>query len=118
MSLNLPESYPEILTTAAHAAFEEISKLLPDMPEVKRGVIAFNVAEAIRRNCGGSMVYISKGESYERSNRDRQIWDEFNGRNIPELARKHDLTESQLYTIIRAQRAIAQQESQGELPGL
>lgn len=50
---------------------------------------------------GGSYVYIPKNDSIERSIRNRNIRNDFNGRNFKELAVKYGLTVARIRSIIR-----------------
>ncbi len=42
---------------------------------------------------------------------DRAIWDEFNGRNIDALARKHGLSVPQTYAVVAEQRLLARRRA-------
>lgn len=55
---------------------------------------------------GGRMVYIPRDDKLRLALRDARIWREHNGRNVQELAERHGLTSSQIYGILREQRAI------------
>ncbi|HDX9010355.1 Mor transcription activator family protein [Aeromonas dhakensis] len=55
---------------------------------------------------GGRAYYIPTGENLKAALRDRAIWDEFNGRNIDQLARKHGLSVPQTYAVIAEQRQL------------
>ncbi|MGU5541723.1 Mor transcription activator family protein [Aeromonas hydrophila] len=44
--------------------------------------------------------------------RDRAIWDEFNGRNIDQLARKHGLSVPQTYAVVAEQRQLTKKRVQ------
>lgn len=62
--------------------------------------VALTAADQVRQNYGGTEVYIPKGLALVLSERDRQIWDEFNGDNYHALAKKYDRTERQIRHII------------------
>lgn len=55
---------------------------------------------------GGRAYYIPTGEHLKAALRDRAIWDEFNGRNIDALARKHGLSVPQTYAVVAEQRQL------------
>ncbi|MCH7371050.1 Mor transcription activator family protein [Aeromonas sp. MR16] len=55
---------------------------------------------------GGRAYYIPTGEHLKAALRDRAIWDEFNGRNIDALARKHGLSVPQTYAVVAIQRQL------------
>jgi Mor family transcriptional regulator len=55
---------------------------------------------------GGRAYYIPTGDHLKAALRDRAIWDEFNGRNIDALARKHGLSVPQTYAVVAEQRQL------------
>ncbi len=64
---------------------------------------------------GGRAYYIPTGDHLKAALRDRAIWDEFNGRNIDALARKHGLSVPQTYAVVAEQRLLARRRLQPEL---
>jgi len=62
--------------------------------------IALKTVEVIRKDHGGTEIYVPKGMALTLISRDWQIWEEFDGTNYPALARKHQLTERRVRTII------------------
>jgi Mor family transcriptional regulator len=106
-------AYPEILADLADQVAVKIAEL--GVAPERAAEIGAHVAEHIRVHWSGSSQYIPKGTGWELSQRDRQIWAEFNGRNHAALARKHGLTEMRIYQIIKAVRAAAVKQSQGAL---
>ncbi|MFM5528327.1 Mor transcription activator family protein [Aeromonas veronii] len=66
---------------------------------------------------GGRAYYIPTGEHLKAALRDRAIWDEFNGRNIDQLARKHCLSVPQTYAVVAAQRELTRRRQQPDLFG-
>ncbi|EKP0260078.1 transcriptional regulator [Aeromonas sobria] len=56
---------------------------------------------------GGRAYYIPTGEHLKAALRGRAIWDEFNGRNIDQLARKYGLSVPQTYAVVAFQRRLA-----------
>ena len=64
---------------------------------------------------GGRAYYIPTGEHLKAALRDRAIWDEFNGRNIDQLARKHGLSVPQTYAVVAQQRQLNRSRSQLEM---
>ena len=65
------------------------------------GVLA---AEKLRDVYGGDAVYIPRGLALMLSRRDLEIYAEFTGSNHFALAKKHSLTERQVYNIIERVR--------------
>ncbi|KHN57703.1 Mor transcription activator family protein [Aeromonas hydrophila] len=64
---------------------------------------------------GGRAYYIPTGDHLKAALRDRAIWDEFNGRNIDQLARKHGLSVPQTYAVVAEQRQLMRKRIQAEL---
>ena len=62
---------------------------------------------------GGRAYYIPTGDHLKAALRDRAIWDEFNGRNIDQLARKHGLSVPQTYAVVADQRKLTRRKVQG-----
>ncbi|MFM5640226.1 Mor transcription activator family protein [Aeromonas veronii] len=91
--------------------------------ELARGGMAQEQAKAQARKLalvqahymGGRAYYIPTGDHLKAALRDRAIWDEFNGRNIDLLARKHGLSVPQTYAVVAEQRLINKSKSQGVL---
>lgn len=50
---------------------------------------------------GGTYVYIPQQNAFERSVRNEQIREEFNGSNYDYLARKYNLTSTSIRTIVK-----------------
>jgi Mor family transcriptional regulator len=67
---------------------------------------ATQVITVIAHYFGGRLTYIPRDEKLRLALRDNLIWLQFNGRNILELANRHQLTEVQVYNIIREQRSL------------
>lgn len=55
---------------------------------------------------GGRMEYLPRGDALAMAIKHRQIWDDYDHRNVRDLARKHNLTDVRIYEIIREQRAL------------
>ncbi|CAJ1870413.1 hypothetical protein HLBENOHH_02858 [Aeromonas dhakensis] len=66
---------------------------------------------------GGRAYYIPTGDHLKAALRDRAIWDEFNGRNIDQLARKHSLSVPQTYAVVAEQRELTRRRNQPDLFG-
>lgn len=59
---------------------------------------------ALAQHFGGRPFYLPRGDRLKRALRDAQIWDEFTGDNVFELAERHRLTPKQIYEILAEQR--------------
>ncbi|TND55339.1 transcriptional regulator [Aeromonas veronii] len=94
--------------------------------ELVRGGMEQDLAKAQARKLalvqahymGGRAYYIPTGEHLKAALRDRAIWDEFNGRNIDQLARKHGLSVPQTYAVVAEQRQLTRLRHQSDLFGL
>jgi Mor family transcriptional regulator len=91
--------------------------------ELARGGMAPDLARAQARKLalvqahymGGRAYYIPTGEHLKAALRDRAIWDEFNGRNIDQLARKYGLSVPQTYAVVAEQRQLTRLRYQPDL---
>lgn len=82
--------------------------------------IGLLVAEAVRVEHGGEPIYVPKGLVLVISARDREIWSKYskyNGPDILTLAKEHDLTERQVYSIVARCREEDFNARQGKLFG-
>ena len=65
-------------------------------------VVSKKVARFITDNWGGQLIYIPKNHIGKVSERDQQVYREFNGKNHAALSKKFDLTVQQIYRIVKA----------------
>jgi Mor family transcriptional regulator len=108
------EKYPELLADLA----EQAAQLLCSKGGIESKLaaeIGQELAEHLRAHWSGAGIYIPKGISYELSQRDLEIWNKFNGRNVRELAREHDLTEVRIYQILNTVRRAEVKRRQSDL---
>lgn len=56
------------------------------------------------KEMGGIQVYLPRGRSLLKQIEDLQIWDQFNGRNVKELALRYKKSEATIYQVIAAHR--------------
>lgn len=61
------------------------------------------------------MIYFPKNLLGRVSERDMQIYKEFNGKNHVELARKYDLTVQHIYRIVKEVGMAERAKNQGDL---
>lgn len=84
------------------------------------------VADEIARNCahdvcaahGGSFMYVPKDMEFTLTKRDREIYDRYNGRNMPELVEQYGVTHTRIYQIVAEIKAEMIAQRQGVLPGI
>lgn len=81
----------QILTAAIARGFS--------MDEREASAMADAVAYEMRREIGGTEVYIPAMTKIDRAARDEQIRRDFCGRNAKELGRKHGLSRTSIYRI-------------------
>lgn len=116
------DAYPERLREIATCLFLELLDAdgLAQLLGVPRlAQLALDQTERLSFDLGGESFYMHRGVRYRLSLRDRQIVDEFNGRNQHQLARQHGLSVMRIYQIIAAWREeeIARRQGQLDLGG-
>lgn len=109
----MSRDYPELLADiAAHVAAALTEGGVPSQTAKE---IGFKTAERVRANFKGQLLYIPTGKGFELAQRDRLIWDRFNGDNHEQLAREFGLTVPALYRILDVQRTATRARTQGHL---
>jgi Mor family transcriptional regulator len=96
--------YPEILADLAAKLAELFIGKGIDRNQAQE--IAWAAAEHVRKDWSGMAVYIPKGHEYEISKRDLLIYRRFDGSNHARVAHEFDLTERQVYTIVKRVREV------------
>ncbi|MCW8857006.1 MAG: hypothetical protein OQJ95_06535 [Kangiella sp.] len=71
----------------------------------------------VTRYAGGQMLYLPSIKKVKKELRDRQLYEEFNGKNIDELCRKYKLAMPVVYAIIKQQKAMATRKVQQDMFG-
>ncbi|MDH3001476.1 transcriptional regulator [Chelonobacter oris] len=90
-----------LLDLAKHAEAELIAKGVE--PE-KAKAVGIEITRRIAQAWGGSVIYIPRGLLLKLSERDSKIWQEFNGFNHQELARKFEVSVAWVYQIVKKMR--------------
>ncbi len=75
------------------------------------------VADMLADEWGGQSIYMPKDVARRCLKRNIRLFDEFNGSNVAELARKYGLSEQRVYAVIKAERA-RRRSRQLTLPGV
>ncbi|NLR73546.1 Mor transcription activator family protein [Leeia aquatica] len=75
------------------------------------------IADRMAAHWGGQNIYFPMGLSYKLSLRDRQIYDDFNGVNHSELARKYSVSLQWIYKIVKTVRQEEIAQRQGDMFG-
>lgn len=113
MSDNAAVEYPELLADLADKLTEAL--VVRGLEREKAKEIGREAAEFIRTEWGGQLVYIPKGTLFALTQRDLEIWREFNGHNHADLARKNNVTLQRIYQIVAAMREQEVRRRQGKL---
>lgn len=100
--MQFPENYPEQLEQIGQILYRELLDL--GLTESDANAKAFKMVEALRSAVGGGAIYFPIGMHYELSIRDQEIWDQFKGNNIAQLASKYKLSQMQIRNILTAAR--------------
>lgn len=79
--------------------------------------VAKKVARHITGNWGGQLIYIPKNLLGQISERDEQLYKEFDGRNHAQLSRKYNLTVQQVYRIVKEVGMRERAKNQADLFG-
>lgn len=75
------------------------------------------VADMLAEDWGGTSVYIPKDELRRLRKRNSRIYNEFNGGNVADIARKYGISEQRVYVVLKEERQ-RRRTSQQLLPGL
>lgn len=85
------------------------------MPGEAAAEEATQVVTVLAHYFGGRLTYLPRDEKLRTAMRDNLIWLAFNGRNVQALAHQHQLTEAQIYNIIKKQRKLHTSKVQPDL---
>ncbi|MCK9987640.1 MAG: hypothetical protein AzoDbin1_04112 [Azoarcus sp.] len=83
--------------------------------DAQAATLALELSEGLRAEIGGSQPYLSKGQRYKETLRDRRILAKFTGHNHDVLAREFDLTPRQIYAIVERRAREDFERRQGRL---
>ncbi|MDW7745872.1 Mor transcription activator family protein [Halomonas sp.] len=78
--------------------------------------LAQTAVEALAFMAGGRTFYLPKGETLLKAIKHRRVYKEFteDGLSVAELAKRHELTEMQIYNIINKQTALREGDERGD----
>lgn len=110
---NIPAGYPEILEMIVLAVARRLEK--NGLARAASLDIAFQAAEEVRFQIGGTKIYIPKGDHIESDELALSIVNEFKGNNIADLARQHNITEQWIYQILKRNREAQTKSKQSNL---
>lgn len=94
-----PEFLAELLDHSTHVLTES------GLDKEQARLIARNISKRMCETWGGQLIYFPYWLREELSERDRKIYDEFNGSNHQELSRKHHMSLQAIYRIVNYVRA-------------
>lgn len=94
---------PELLVDLTEHVAAALSELV-SMEDGTARHVAKEVADRMAAHWGGQNVYFPMGQAGKVSQRDRQIYEEFNGTNQSDLARKWGMSLQWIYKIVKAVR--------------
>lgn len=103
------ERWPELLKDFHDVLKHELGRCDADI------MLAPRLLLAICEHLGGCQVYIPRGDSLKRTVRDMQIWNEFNGHNVDDLARRHQMSFVSIYKALARMRALERKRRQPDL---
>jgi Mor family transcriptional regulator len=105
---------PELLIDLAQHVAHALGELI-DVDSEQAEHVGKEVADRMAAHWGGQNIYFPMGLSIKLSRRDRQIYDDFNGSNQSELARKYGVSLQWVYKIIKAVRKEDIARRQGDM---
>lgn len=92
---------PEILADLAKHAEVKIKEHITNIAPELAQQIGVELASKIAQCWGGEVIYIPRNLILLLSERDKKIWNEFNGVNHRELARKYNVSMQWIYQIVK-----------------
>ena len=110
------ERVPELVTDLED---QMAACLLSELPIERKKALALSkkVARHITDNWGGQLIYIPKNHLGQLSERDMQVYRDFDGRNHAALVKKYHLTVQQIYKIVKEVGRRERAKNQGDLFG-
>ncbi|EEQ6524719.1 DNA-binding protein [Escherichia coli] len=91
---------PEIFADLAHHVANTLKEMVGMEDDIAEQ-IAVAVANHMMQAWGGQTIYLPKGMVFMTSARDYKIWQECDGRNYRELAKKYNLTLQWIYKVVK-----------------
>ena len=105
---------PELLVELAQHTANILTAIIEIDP-----ILADQIGEAVANRMmqvwGGQNVYFPMGQVWRVSMRDREIFNEFNGKNHHELARKFGVSVQWIYSVVKRVRKEELDRLQGKL---
>ena len=113
----MDDRVPELVTDLQDQLTAQLLAALPagTLAPQDAKIIGIKVARFITDNWGGQLIYIPKNQGGQLTQRDLQIWAEFNGNNHADMAKKYNLTVQQIYRILKEVGGRERAKVQGHL---
>jgi len=105
---------PELLQDMA-AHVQAVLIEYGEIDQDKASSLGEEAVERVARAWGGATVYFPKGDRIQSHRMARKVWQDYDGRNAQEVARKHGISLVWAYKIISKKRAEDQARRQGLL---
>lgn len=105
---------PELLVELAQYTAITVRKII-EIDATVAEQIGEAVADCMMQAWGGQNVYFPMGMVWKVSQRDREIFQEFDGRNHYELARKFGVSVQWVYSVVKRVRKEELDRMQGKL---
>lgn len=105
---------PELL----HDLAQHVSAALQELIEADKeraDHVGQEIANRMAGHWGGQLIYFPIGTAIKLSVRDLAIWNDFNGKNHSDLARKYGVSLQWIYKILKAMRQEDLARRQGAL---
>ena len=96
--LNFPENYPSGLASLADCLYRQ---LLLSIPPDRSAALALKMAEAVRKEFAGSLIYIGRGDCFDRDQRNAAIVRDFDGHNHRALSKRYKVSMSCIYDVLK-----------------
>lgn len=97
------DGYPELLRDMAVIVERKLSEA--GLETARAAAIAMQVIEEVREHFGGQMLYMPKGQQWERRRVWQAMWLAFDGRNHAWLADKFGMNVVGVYRVLAIMRA-------------
>lgn len=91
---------PELVADLEDQAVACLMSVLP-MDRQKAVEVSKKLTYHLTRNWGGQLIYFPKNHAGRITERDMQVYRDFNGKNHAELAVRYDLTVQHIYRIVK-----------------
>ncbi|MFP1892808.1 Mor transcription activator family protein [Lonsdalea quercina] len=105
---------PELLVELAQHTSNILHEAV-DMDTCTADQIGEAVASRMMQVWGGQNVYFPMGMAWRVSQRDQEIFNDFNGKNHHDLARKYGVSLQWIYSVVKRVRKEEQARIQGSL---